>query len=150
VLHADVAQSDERRIAGPEEPVRPGSSASASPWCNGSIASSNLAGPGSNPGGFAWHEDRRGPKRSGYLAKAKAHRVRLTTLRSLRATQGCRLRPMTATFERPRAEEDRLPLTDGAREAENLRAETPRLHPIFTARPRLTHGECERRERCRT
>jgi hypothetical protein len=34
VLHADVAQSGERRSATPERPVRSGSSAFASLWCN--------------------------------------------------------------------------------------------------------------------
>ena len=53
----------------PERPVRAGSSASTSPWCNGSTASSNLAGPGSNPGGFASSNDRRGPERLGYLGE---------------------------------------------------------------------------------
>jgi hypothetical protein len=69
VLLADVAQKEERRSATPERPVRPGPSACADPWCNGSTMSSNLAGPGSNPGGFAITKDRRGPKRSGYLGK---------------------------------------------------------------------------------
>jgi hypothetical protein len=53
VLRADVAQVEEHRTATPETPVRLGSSACTSPWCNGSTTSSNLAGPGSNPGGFA-------------------------------------------------------------------------------------------------
>ncbi len=39
---------------------------STNPWCSGSTASSNLASPGSIPGGFADH-DRRGPKWLGYL-----------------------------------------------------------------------------------
>jgi hypothetical protein len=51
--HADVAQPAEHRSATPGRPVRSGSSASTSPWCNGSTSSSNLDGPGSNPGGLA-------------------------------------------------------------------------------------------------
>jgi hypothetical protein len=50
---ADVAQPAEHRSATPGRPVRSGSSASTSPWCNGSTPSSNLDGPGSNPGGLA-------------------------------------------------------------------------------------------------
>ena len=53
MLIADVAQTEEHRGATPERPVRSGSSAFTGPWCNGSTASSNLAGPGSNPGGSA-------------------------------------------------------------------------------------------------
>jgi hypothetical protein len=37
------------------------------PWCNGSTPSSNLDGPGSNPGGLADPQARRGPERLGYL-----------------------------------------------------------------------------------
>ena len=36
-------------------------------WCNSSIASSNLAGPGANPGRPVLHHVRRGPERLGYL-----------------------------------------------------------------------------------
>ena len=63
LLYADVAQTEERRSATPEGPVRSGSSACASPWCNGSTASSNLAGLGSIPSGFAFRivAGRRGP-----------------------------------------------------------------------------------------
>jgi hypothetical protein len=68
-FHADVAQTAEHRVASPERPVRSGSSALTGPWCNGSTTSSNLVGPGSNPGGPA----RRGPKRIGYLGTARSH-----------------------------------------------------------------------------
>src|SRR6476659_798965 len=47
-----------------------------SPWCNGRTASSNLAGPGSTPGGFAFNE-RRGPERLGYLVRAFGPAVRI-------------------------------------------------------------------------
>jgi hypothetical protein len=50
---ADGAQSEEHRSATPARPVRAGLSALEGPWCNGSTASSNLAGPGSTPGGPA-------------------------------------------------------------------------------------------------
>jgi hypothetical protein len=55
VPQADVAQTAKRRSATPERPVRFGPSALTftGPWCNGSTASSNLAGPGSIPGGPA-------------------------------------------------------------------------------------------------
>ena len=53
LCRADVAQPAEHRVARPEGPVRSGSSACTSPWCSGSTASSNLARPGSNPGGLA-------------------------------------------------------------------------------------------------
>ena len=43
---ADVAQQAEHRSATPATPVRPGPSASQSPWCNGSTASSNLVESG--------------------------------------------------------------------------------------------------------
>ena len=70
-FHADVAQQEEHRVASPGRPVRPGSSASTKACgVTGSTASSNLAGPGSNPGRPVSH-DRRGPTRSGYLVKAE-------------------------------------------------------------------------------
>ena len=50
---ADVAQKEERQSATLERPVRSGLSASQTCGVSGSIASSNLAGPGSSPGGFA-------------------------------------------------------------------------------------------------
>jgi hypothetical protein len=50
---ADVAQREERRSATPKRPVRSGPSASQACGVTGSTASSNLAGPGSNPGGPA-------------------------------------------------------------------------------------------------
>ena len=59
VLHADVAHSEERRSATPERPVRSGPSASQARGVTGSIASSNLAGPGSSPGGSAFTESSR-------------------------------------------------------------------------------------------
>ena len=50
-FHADVAQREEHRAANPGRPVRSGSSASTKACgVTGSTASSNLAGPGSNPG----------------------------------------------------------------------------------------------------
>jgi hypothetical protein len=48
---ADVAQQAEHRVANPDGPVRFGSSASQVRGVTGSTASSNLAGPGSIPGG---------------------------------------------------------------------------------------------------
>jgi hypothetical protein len=70
---ADVAQREERRSATPERPVRSGSSALTSTnrglWCNGSMASSNLAGPGSTPGRPA-AVTCRGPACSGYRASS--------------------------------------------------------------------------------
>ena len=52
--HADVAQTAKRRVASPERPVRLGSSAlTKAPGVTESTASSNLAGPGSTPGGPA-------------------------------------------------------------------------------------------------
>ena len=53
IHRADVAQPAERRSATPERPVRSGPSASQARGVTGSTASSNLASPGSNPGGFA-------------------------------------------------------------------------------------------------
>jgi hypothetical protein len=54
--HADVAQSVEHRAANPVRPVRSGSSASQVRGVTGSTASSNLAGPGSIPGGPAFEK----------------------------------------------------------------------------------------------
>jgi hypothetical protein len=68
-LLADVAQREEHGTATPGRPVRSGPSASQACGVTGSTASSNLAGPGSNPGGPAVH-DRRGPERLGYLVRA--------------------------------------------------------------------------------
>ena len=43
----------EHRVATPGGPFDPGRPLHTSPWCSGSTASSNLARPGSNPGGLA-------------------------------------------------------------------------------------------------
>jgi hypothetical protein len=50
---ADVAHEEEHRVASSERPVRAGSSASQVRGVTGSTTSSNLVGPGSNPGGPA-------------------------------------------------------------------------------------------------
>jgi hypothetical protein len=57
--HADVAQQAEHRVANPDGPVRFGSSASQVRGVTGSTASSNLAGPGSIPGGPAGNRSSR-------------------------------------------------------------------------------------------
>ena len=49
-------------------------------WCNSSIASSNLAGPGANPGRPVLQSHRRGPERLGYLLERAAR-------------SGCAVRP---------------------------------------------------------
>ena len=54
----------------------------ANPWCNGSTTSSNLVGPGSNPGGFAFTNDRRGPERLGYLSEEGPRACGSTPLRA--------------------------------------------------------------------
>jgi hypothetical protein len=76
---ADVAQREERRASNPERPVRFGSSALEGPWCKREHGELQPRWSGFDPW-RACFEDRRGPKRSGYLGIA----VRLRT-RSARA-----------------------------------------------------------------
>src|SRR6185503_6316817 len=77
----------EHRSATPKRPVRSGPSASKARGVTGSTASSNLAGPGSNPGGFAgtWlrPRPRRGPKRLRLSGKGAdpAERLRIPPAR---------------------------------------------------------------------
>ena len=80
--HADVAQTEEHRDATPGRPVRAGPSACSKqrPVVYGRTASSNLAGPGSDPWQACPH-DRRGPARLGYPTGGTALRVTRSVVR---------------------------------------------------------------------
>ncbi len=66
-LHADVAQTEEHRVASPGRPVRSGSSALEGPWCNGEHAELQPRWSGFDSWWACLQQDRRGPERLGYL-----------------------------------------------------------------------------------
>ena len=93
---ADVAQPAEHRAANPVRPVRSGPSALQARGVTGSTASSNLAGPGSIPGGPAGNRSSRAGAARLSLVGA------LSVRRPLRFDSAIRPHTTTATSFSPR------------------------------------------------
>ena len=95
-IYADVVSTAERRVASPEVPVRFGPSASLFSQACGvteSIASSNLVGPGSSPGGPAFLHARSSRAEAARLSRGRRPPGPAVRIRS-------RTHPTTATKHR--------------------------------------------------